>query len=376
MRILFCSPQPITHYLGISRVLIELSKELNQQGHDTRIIGPEDLGLDGTNFTNEKYKIQYREKLKKYILNHSQEFDIIDYDHEFLPFDRSLFPKEITLVARTVLLTQHLEEIQIPKKKTIRSFLGKIKNRKHFKERISTADKTVLNADILNVPNKRDKDLLIKKGIDKEKIVVIPYGYSEERLNDFTQCKALPPKQQKIAFLGTFDYRKGAMHFNSIFKKIKKSMPDIEFKIIGAKGLFQTKEEILSFFDQSLHSSIEIILTFKREEIGDYLEDCTLGIYPSYIEGFPFGIIEMQLAYLPVIAFDSPGADMMLKESFRVPVGNEILFSEKIIDTLKNSQLEVLRSDARKDVSHFTWSYVAQETINHYQNIINKRDKK
>lgn len=367
MKILFCTPQPISHYLGISRVLIELKKELELSGHNVELIGPLEMGLANTNFASLEFRKVYTRTLKNYLIKNAHLYDVVDYDHEFLPFDRSLFAAKTLFVARTVLLVQHIKFIKPKKNFSFRSFVGEKLRHGHFKKRLFDSWKTLVNADLINVPNHHDAKRLIELGINKDKIVTIPFGLSTDRIAHFNNLKACTPATPKVCFLGSFDYRKGASHFGTTFNKIKKMNPETKLLLLGCGGLFSSRESVLKFFNKADHDSIETVFKFEREKIADYLSDCSLGIYPSYFEGFPFGILEMLLAYLPVVAFDAPGASMMLSAEDLVPVGDENKLSQWVIELLNNSKkLAYKREQAHHLALKFTWTDIAQKTVAAY----------
>lgn len=371
MNFLLCSPQSISQNMGISRVLIEIQKELIKLGHQCDLVGPKDIGCDLPYSTSINYLKNYSSCLKNYIKKNCHKYDVVDIDHEFLPYSRSEFDKNILLVARTVLLVQHLENIKIPKKSSLKNLIGLIlkglARAKEQKTRIEMANKTFACADLINVPNQKDREHLIKIGIEESKIVVIPYGLSNERSSLFHVTKPQPPDNPIICFIGTFDYRKGAIHFSEFFSDIQKKIPEAKLRLIGCKGMFQTQKEILNFFPNHLHSKIEVILTFDREKIAEYLKDCSIGIFPSYMEGFPFGVLEMMSAHLPVLAFDSPGAGMMVPSEHLFTPGDMKNLSQKAVELLQNKELLTQkRIEAKSRVVKFTWEEVTKETIGMY----------
>ena len=368
MNILFCTPQPISHYLGISRVLIDIKDQLEELGHNVDLIGPIELGMTNTNFASNIFRREYTEKLKDYLIANSKLYDVVDYDHEFLPFDRSLFNRKTLFVARTVLLVQHTKFIKPKKPWSLRSTIGSILRYRQFSIRLNDSWKTLVNADLINVPNEHDKARLINMGIKADKVVVIPFGLSPERLKHFEMLTADTPKIKKICFLGTFDYRKGASLFGQIFSDIRKSNPETRLLLLGCGGLFSNRDSILKFFKNEDHDHIETVFKFQREEIGLYLKDCSLGLYPSYMEGFPFGILEMLLAYIPVVAFDAPGASMMLDKEDLVDVEDQLAMVNWILKLLSdNDQLIEKRMKSHEKALSFTWEFVAQKTIEAYR---------
>ena len=202
MKFLFCTPQPISHYLGISRVLIDLKNELELAGHLVDLVGPLEIGLNNLDFATLEFRSQYTTQLKNYLIKNADQYDVVDYDHEFLPFNRDLFSKKPLFVARTVLLVQHIESIHPKKPWSLRSKIGQWLRKKHFKIRLQQSWSTLINADLINVPNAHDKKKLVSLGINSEKICVIPFGLSKERVGHFSKTSAQAPSENKICFLG------------------------------------------------------------------------------------------------------------------------------------------------------------------------------
>jgi glycosyltransferase involved in cell wall biosynthesis len=336
-------------------------------GHDVTLIGPLELGITKEKFTDLDYRTNYQNSLKTYLQLNAEQYDVVDYDHEFLPFSRSEFTPNTLFTTRTVLLTQHLRHIKPPKPFSFRSTLGRVRNFYKLQKRLTDADLTVKNADLINVPNQKDAQYLITQGIPSSKVCVIPYGISETRKNDFRACLPAPPPSLKVVFLGSFDYRKGAMDFNYIFNELVSSYPDIKLLLLGTKGLFTNKNQILNFFDEKIHKNIEVVMSFTREDIGEYLKDCSVGIYPSYMEGFPFGILEMLSSYIPVFSYDAPGAGMMLPKNHLANPGDKSELAKKVISYIQNDDHTTKRINAHDSVSKFNWKDISITTINNYK---------
>lgn len=369
MNILFCSPTAITKELGAPKILIELTEELEPLGWNCKIISPSDLA-ESQNL--KKYsRLEYTQKLRQYLHKHAVEYNIVDYDHEYLPYARSEFPSNILFVARSALLAHHLESIKIPPSRKLKSkvrslVLGKfdeLQNRK----RIQIAQQTIEQADLVNTLNEDDRKELIKAGISEEKIVVIPNGISQSRRVLFDAVSNIPPTEPKVAFVGTFDYRKGANDFPIIVQNIINVVPEVSFCFLGTAGLYQSVEEVLAFFPKELANRIEVVPKFRSNELPELLSSCSVGIFPSYIEGFPFGVLEMLAASVPVIAYNSPGVPMMLTDEYLVSRGDTKGMSEKVINLLTDIiKLTSARRWSKKRSQQFCWQEIAEKTSQIY----------
>ena len=375
MRILFIAQTLLRRTLGGPKVVMELTEAVNKNGHFAEVVGPEEV----EKFLHEnKLSISkdYADNVKTYLDKVIHKYDVIDCDLNYL--HRYLEDKkknaDALIVARSVLLLAHLKNIKWPDGKSfIRRIVSRIKHfqqEKNIKDTITNSFLSVREADLVNVSNNKDKELLIKLGTDASKIVVLPYGISEVDygLYDIRNCNK---DNSLICFLGTFDYRKGCLDIPKIFSEVKKSHPDVKLLLLGCGGLFRTEKEILQVFPVQTRSSIQIVLEYSREDLPKHLEKVSLGIFPSYLEGFGFSVIEMIAAGIPVIAYDSPGPSDILPGDYLVPPGDYIALAKKVVGLIENRDAY---ANAKSVLEHrslrYQWPQIAQTTIGAYQQFL------
>jgi glycosyltransferase involved in cell wall biosynthesis len=373
MKILLCSPAPLIKELGAPKIWIELAEAMEQLGWECKTISLQQLATIPKHLQNHQLsrEIIFSEALRQYLREHAAEYDVIDYDQSYLPYSRSEFYPRTLFVARAALLVHHLEKINIPQPKTWKSKIrGLIKGKRDGidKQKIAQlAHKTVTESDLVNVANYDDKDELVRCGIPAEKIIVIPYGISRSRRPLFDAISSEVPGEPKVVFVGTFDYRKGASDFPGIVENICDRIPNVTFRLLGTAGLFQTKEKVLSFFPNELKERIEVIPRFNAQELPELLNSCSVGIFPSYLESFGFGVLEMLAASIPVIAYNAPGPPMMLPSEYLVAPGDTESMSAKVIELLKDkSKLAQARVWAKERSQKFCWQEIAQHTTQVY----------
>ncbi|BAZ32297.1 hypothetical protein NIES4074_47990 [Cylindrospermum sp. NIES-4074] len=381
MKILFCSPNSKVKSLGAPKVLVELAEELECLGWEIAFITPSDLlGENYHDLNSNKFRKIYSESLRNYLKINAVNYDVIDYDQSYLPYPRQEFPSHTLMVARSVLLGYHfkpelLRKLSKPKPqwKSKLKFLFKqsllinkldeIQSQKN----IQIAHHTFIETDLVNVSNQDDKIELLKNSIAENKICVIPYGISRLRRSLFDQVSSDSPSEPKVAFVGTFDNRKGASDFPKIVKNICQHIPNITFRLIGTKGLYASDIEVLECFSPDIRNKIEVIPRFEPNDLPTLLSDCSLGIFPSYIEGFGFGVLEMLAASLPVIAYNAPGPPMMLPEEYLVDRGDTGKMAEKVVTLLNDhKRLCSARIWAKQQSQQFCWQKIAQQTSEIY----------
>ena len=375
-RILFCSPYPLSKLLGGPKVILELVEAMEELGWKCDLLGRNDICKETSN-SNASIDI-YKRSLFEHLQKHAAEYDVVDYDHHCLPYPRTQFANGTLFVARSVLLAHHFECISIPRgrgwKPKLYSLMNGKKERLERRHRTIDAQTTMAQADIVNVSNHSDKEELIRNGIPGEKIVVIPFGISQSRRPLFDTVSNAVPSKPVVAFVGTFDYRKGAREFPAIVQQIVAAVPEVRFRLLGTAGMFQTEAEVLAHFPAVLYQRITVIPRFQPEELPSLLASCSVGIFPSHIEGFGFGVLEMLAAAIPVIAYDAPGPPMMLPAEYLVARGDAKAMSDKIAALLKNeTKLRDARCWAKQQSQQFSWKKIAQTTSEIYQEQCKKR---
>src|SRR5690554_5916915 len=293
MKIALCSKGNFSLEKGFTKNRIELAESLEKLGWETLLVDKQMLGIP----SQEKYNAKsHSAALKDFLKSHSNEFDVILYEYDTLPFDRSIFCKNTLFVARPAILDYHQSYIKFryDLKTRISHLFRYVKDgllrRTNDPDSAHKHIQYCLNqSDLIQVQNKIDRKLLITQGFPAEKIIIIPNGISSERMASFNNYPRNHQEPFSVAFVGTFDYRKGAMDFSGIFRLLKKRFPSIRLKLLGTRGIFYSVDQVLKFFPKKFHSDIEVIPKFNADELPQLLSDCHIGIFPSYLESFGFG---------------------------------------------------------------------------------------
>jgi glycosyltransferase involved in cell wall biosynthesis len=368
MRILLCAPTPWNPRLGAAKVFIELSEELTALGWECeRICLPELV----TAAPGRPSVPLYAEALRRHLRERAGDFDVVEYDHAFLPFPRSEFPGDTLFVARSVLLLHHVAAVEFPVRRTLRTEVGSLVHgaarRREFERMLHFANRTVAEADLVNVSNNDACDELRRRGLSGRKIVVLPYGLTRSRRDQLEAVPSTPPAEPVVAFVGTFDFRKGATDFPRIVEAVSTSVPEARFRLIGTEGMHTGIRQVHAFFARRLRARIEVAPRFEPEGLPELLAGCSVGVFPSYAEGFPFGVLEMLAASVPVVAYRAPGAPMMLPPEYLVAPGDTGGMGRRVAGLLSDDdQLTAARIWARQRSRDFSWPRIAVETARIY----------
>ena len=405
MNILFCVPDRVTNRLGAPKVYIEISDALKKLGCTCEIVGWEEIAPDvyqfDTKLERNKY---YSRQLKRYICERAGEFDVIEYEHEYLPYPRHALPQSTVLVARSVLLAHHARDIQLPmwagiphlaqnlffdlpallRKRSfeitwgdrisvLKKHLGEALRHRSARntrwEESSRATATCKSADLVFVTNVHDQRTLKTEGVDPKKTIKLPFGMTRERYKAFEYTNDDKKSPPTIVFVGSYDFRKGgATDIPRIAEYILREYPAAQFRLLGTSGLFVDRQEVLAHFSLDAQERIEVVPEFAPDELPELLRDGSIGIFPSYFEGFPFGVLEMQAAGLPVVAYDAPGPPEMVLDDLLAPMGNWRQLARKVAILLGDrEQLQDKQRKARQRAGRFEWREVAERTLTMYK---------
>lgn len=352
--------------------MIECAEGMEKTGWEVELLGPDIFGGESIGIN------AYRVALENYLLKVADSYDVIEYEHNRICSPRNLFSNKPLMVGRVSIFTHRDDLPPIPRfpgfkraiSRRIRSFLERDK----ILHEVELTKKSIINAELLNVANEDDRKQMIRLGVNPARIVVLPYGLTEESRFTFNDIKSESPSVPRIVFIGTFDERKGGVDLPKIFKYIQKCLPQTKFRLLGTAGMFQTEDQVRSFFPTEIQENLEVIPRYCPEELNKYLADCSIGVFPSYFESFGFGVLEMLAASIPVIAYRAPGPSMMLKDELMVGNGDWKGISEKAVKLINNSEEHHKQRLVAKEISQrFNWDLIAKETGEFY---LKKLDEK
>jgi glycosyltransferase involved in cell wall biosynthesis len=379
-KILYCCPYKCDPTLGGAKVYIEAAKSMTAQGWNVQIISPDDLGFGLLSQLPELEKLKkYSNALCEYLKINSHKYDVVEYEHLYLPFDRTLFSAKTLMVARSILLVHQFKTFKMPHFNSFRSNVGHILKYKirenELNEKIRYADLTLKNADLISVPNSSDKNVLVKNAHTENKIIVLPYGLFPERFEDL-EINAIENKTSsffEIAFVGTFDLRKGAREFPSIVEQVSKKIPNVKFKLLGTSAMFPTKDAILKYFPLNLHKYLDIHPKFSPAELPKLLQHSSIGLFPSHMESFGFGVLEMSASGLPVVAYDVPGPNEILPHDLLVLRGNIEQTCQLILKLYKDKDFYIkMKRESLVKSRNFNWLDIGKKNNETYIDFLNR----
>ena len=329
-------------------------------------------------------QILFPKKAATYVRQNADRYDVIDCLIGTLPFAKSSLRFRGLVVARSVglfrLYDRFLREAaRVRSKHPEGRWFGRIFHRFIEKRARKDSERSLRTCDVVNFPNEDEKTELAQDPNLTVSALVEPYGLNDGFL-DSLAAAGVPAadrlRHPKICFIGMWGPRKGSREWPRIVKTIWERHPNAEFFFLGT--MFS---ESIVRADLGLTETERISCqpTFAGAELPSLLADCTIGIFPSHIEGFGLAVLEQLAAGLPTIAYDVPGPRQILRtlaEQLLVPIGDVAALGARASEILSLgvADYEKLSNDCRAVARTYRWREIAANTVRSYRTALDSLD--
>jgi glycosyltransferase involved in cell wall biosynthesis len=122
----------------------------------------------------------------------------------------------------------------------------------------------------------------------------------------------------------------------------------------------------------SSFENVRHVPSFDPKELPQLLASATVGVFPSYIEGFGLAVLEQLAAGIPTVAYDVPGPRQILDslgDAALAPIGDTSALSTRAIEILRTDlkSYERLRQESFMIAAKFSWPEIAEATLRAYR---------
>jgi glycosyltransferase involved in cell wall biosynthesis len=309
-----------------------------------------------------------------FVRQNAARFDVIDCLIGTLPFPKKTLNFRGLLVARSVGLYRLynkflLEAAQRWPEEPHGRIAGRVFHHVLESRFLRNANVAVLTCDLLNLPNESEREALAQDSAVRASAVVEPYGLSD-RFRKALALAAAPARErlrrQKICFIGAWSLRKGSRDWPQIIDLIWKQNTKVDFVFLGT----MVDEEVMrAEFRGADPERIVCRPKYEAKDLPSLLADCTLALFPSYIEGFGLAVLEQLAAGLPTIAYDVPGPRQILPAELLTPAGNPSAIALRALQilALPSTEYETLSINCSAVADRYRWRDIAAATIEHYR---------
>lgn len=378
LRILLVLNVPWDPRLGAARVFMELAREWQAAGHTVESFSLSDVFAgDVGGLRLVLRQIFFARKARAFVRNREKAFDMIDAITGAITVSKRRLKFDGLLVARSVGLFRLYDEFENSiqtRWPELRggSFVGRILHRALRQWLRRASERSLREADLINVPNDEEARALRLSATAAARIVVQPYGISGERRRAFSAASGDAADRlaaKRVCFIGMWSARKGSRDWPRIVRELRARVPGVRFRFLGTMVDSAT---VLRDLQLNFQHEIELVPEFDGDDLPKLLADCTAGAFPSYAEGFGLGLLEQLAAGVPSVAYDVPGPRQILGSELAellVPVGDVARLIDRLVEILLGDADEFARIAQRclQRSQTFEARAIAQRTLRDYE---------
>ena len=375
LRFLFVVHTPWVDTLGLPRVSIEISRELTALGHTCEKFSLEDAFPTGLDKVRGIFRdMLFQRAVLRHIQREGHRYDAIQAEHILLPYPRESYRFNGHLIAKSNGL-EHFYRRFIDERRTKLeyqvgqrgSLVGNVLRRvnRYIADTVTAANKSFATADSIHLLNKDELHFVQHTLGHGEKCKLVSNALADEHASALqaTAMHRQKNAEPTIACVGTWDVRKGKAEFPSIIRKVRQQWPSAKFHLIGTLA---SHEDVAKHLAEEDRSFVSVTSRFTPSELPQLLSQATCGVFPSYIEGLPLGLLEMLTAGLRVVAWDVPGSRDFVDEfdSCRLVTAGDIDKTVRVLGDFLSSEASTTpnKSGVPNSWPH-CWSSIAQTIL-------------
>jgi glycosyltransferase involved in cell wall biosynthesis len=381
LRILMILHTPWTRELGLSRCCVELAREFRALGHlvdkfDLRDAFPRQTKL-GAFFEGSLFS----RRAVAFVRRHGHEYDVIQAEQGNLPVPRSTLGYDGVLVCRSDGLVHFYEQWRHERKvRGMRRALprGTAPGRAlqwtagRLHGGVEAVDRSFEAADVIVLLNPAELRFAVDRLGHGGKAVMFPNGLSEECFRDLAlqaRSQEARLRERHVVYIGHLSERKGLADFPALVREVRARIPDARFSLLGTA---MHADRVTPLFADEDHPHIRVVENFAPEELPSLLADATVGVLPSYLEGFPLGMLELLAAGLPTLAYDVAGTRELLGPvgpEALIPAGDPEAMAVQVarVLSLPEPEYAALAERSRAVAARFRWRDIARRTLAVYE---------
>src|SRR5207244_12944688 len=157
--------------------------------------------------------------------------------------------------------------------------------------------------------------------------------------------------------------RKGSRDWSEIISAILNAEPSARFALLGT---MTDDETVFRDLQLSSREAVRCVTQYDPRELPNLVAGCTVGLFPSYIEGFGISVIEQLASGIPTICYDVPGPRHIFKDAgaqFLVPAGDVKAMSDRALKFLRMSESDysALSIKCHEIAAQFRWEQIADD---------------
>jgi alpha-maltose-1-phosphate synthase len=221
--------------------------------------------------------------------------------------------------------------------------------------KIERKEQEVELADHIVVASSMTQKSLLDRGVQPEKITVIPYGAPI----DYFQPQPKSDPYFRALFVGRVGPRKGVHYLLLAWQELQ--LPGAELLLVGVnefpEGWLRNYTHLFRYVPSVPHCSLQ-----------NYYSAASVFVFPSLVEGFGLVLLEAMACGIPVITtVNTAGCNIITDgvDGFIIPIRDVNTLKEKLEWCYEHPlELAEMGKAARQKAEKLTWEYYRQKLIN------------
>lgn len=306
-------------------------------------------------------------------------FDVVDAHQTLLPVGARAIGSRGIVVIRSSGTPMTYAAFERAERKAGRRETNPATSFVHARRRrraMSLAMRSYRAADLAIVLN-RDEEQIVRQLRQGRAVARIPVGVPRDHLEALARAAQGSEGRataKVVAFLGSWDRRKGAGDWAQIVREVWSRDADVRFRFMGTGVEDATLARTL---DAPVDGErIQHVRSFDPSELPEHLSDAGVLASPSYVEGFPIVTVEAAGAGIPTVGYDTTGTrefpSRLPGDGWLVRAGDSAAMAEELVRALyldvpaRDALAEVCRSLAAQQA----WDVLAQQTLRAYESAL------
>lgn len=208
------------------------------------------------------------------------------------------------------------------------------------------------------------KNDLIKKGISKEKVVVLPMGITIPK----NPKEFLKEKDPTLIFVGRLIKTKGVEDAITVCKNLKKYFPDIKLWIVGRGELNYKKSIDEMIKEMGIEDNVMFFGFVSENKKFELMRRAHVLLVPSIKEGFGLTVPEAGYVGTPAVAYNVEGLrDIIIDGKNGFLVSHTVEAMEKRAKQLLSQEIlyKKIQEGAVRYAKSLSWDNTARMTLQH-----------
>jgi glycosyltransferase involved in cell wall biosynthesis len=232
-------------------------------------------------------------------------------------------------------------------------------------------------ADLALFLNRYDLSYAVRElGVNPERARIVANGIPEDFLNlPFEATSAAQDKPIRIALIASYILRKGLKYALPALNAILTRHPQVQVAYLGTGC---PANQVLVDYDPSVRGRVKVVPRYARTELPALLKGYQIKLFPTLMEGFSLALVEAMACGLAPIVTSTPGPLEIVQDGHDglvVPVRDSRAM-ERALERLITDRalLDKLRRNAHAKVQAYSWSQIAQQRLQLYEEFSPSRE--